>query len=69
MTGEPTHTTSKVSWAPVYQLSSEKQIKTCFQPVRTKKYLKSNCVIKVTSMKNTKKFPLQRGSHHVQPLN
>jgi len=39
---------------------------TCYQQVQIEKYLKSNCVIKVASMKYTKTFLLQRG---VQPPN
>jgi len=36
----------------------------CYQPVRIEKYLKSNRVIKVASMKNMENFLLWRGSHH-----
>jgi len=54
-----------------YRLKIEVAITLCwqlcstrYQPVQIKKYLKSNCVIKVASMKNTEKFPSQRGSYH-----
>jgi len=64
MTGEPTQAASKGLHAqvhPVYQHHLESKVaitlcyqlySTCFQPVRIEKYLKSNCVIKVASMKN-----------------
>jgi len=66
MTGEPMQTTSKASRA---QLSSEKQsshyalLLTVFNPsVRIEKYL-------CNQSSQYEISPLQRGSHHVQPLN
>jgi len=75
MTGESTQTASKVSHTEYinYCLNSEIAItlrcqlcSTCYHPVWIEKYLKSSCVIKVASMKNTEFFSVtKRKPSHV----
>jgi len=72
MTGEPNlrrHTPEYIN----YHLKSKVAITLCWQlrsthyhPVWSEKYLKSNCVINVASIKY-RIFLLRRGNHHMQP--
>jgi len=68
MTGEPQGITHP-SISIINCLESEVAITLCcqlcythYQAVQIKKYLKSNCIIKVAYRKNTDNFPLQKES-------